>query len=437
MKQKGTKFKSGTVDEWLDCGNIFQWKGKVGSPIEAVSDFGASLVRFRIWNNPTGAYGNLDDVVRGIQDSKQYQLSTLANFHFSDTFADPSKQIIPLAWVSVAHDVQLLSDSLYNYVFSSLENLYRNGSTPEFIQLGNEVDGNILLEDQNDLYPVDWERNSILFKAAFDAVNDFKKIYKQNITKIHHLSDPEVAFNWLHEAVDNDFDLDFAIVGISFYPQFSTQSISETMNFISQIKNDFNKNTLIVETGYPWTQNFNDIQDNFIALEIPAYSPASEENQYLFLRDLMQNTMNTSGGLGVLYWAPDYITSTCKPSPYENATLFDFNNDALAGLAFLNYPYDSDVTSERTFQFTVFPNPVLAKGEITIGVNENVSLDTSAMFYSIGNPGESYLLSLKASSSERGLFYKTLVPAVSPGFYALVLTSSQFEIRSAYLMEVH
>jgi len=114
---------------------------------------------------------------------------------------------------------------------------------------------------------------------------------------------------------------------------------------------------LIVETGYIWTTEWNDSAANIISETHPDYYPVSPENQRDWLIDLTQEVIE-SGGLGVTYWEPCWVSSTCftqwgQGSHQEHATFFDFDNNLLApgGIEWMDYTYDFSTSTESVPDF--------------------------------------------------------------------------------------
>ena len=64
------------------------------------------------------------------------------DFHYSDTWADPGHQTIPAAWASDNY-AQLQTD-VYNYTFGFMTALVAQGVTPEYVQVGNEINTGML-----------------------------------------------------------------------------------------------------------------------------------------------------------------------------------------------------------------------------------------------------------------------------------------------------
>jgi arabinogalactan endo-1,4-beta-galactosidase len=61
------------------------------------------------------------------------------------------------------------------------------------------------------------------------------------------------------------------------------------------------------------------------------------------MKDLTQAVIS-GGGTGIMYWEPAWITSSLHDlwgtgSSWDNCTLFDFSNNGLPALDYMNYPY--------------------------------------------------------------------------------------------------
>ncbi len=105
------------------------------------------------------------------------------------------------------------------------------------------------------------------------------------------------------------------------------------------------KEVLIVETGYIWTNESADEANNIISEVHPDFSPASPVNQRDWLIELAKEVM-AKEGLGVIYWEPSWVSTPCSTqwgqgSHQEHATFFDFENNLLlpGGIEWMEYDY--------------------------------------------------------------------------------------------------
>lgn len=329
------------VNEMEACGEIFTENNVPKDPYEIFADHGSNLVRLRLWHTPSWydglnagkRYSDYADVRKSMQRAKAAGMDVLLDFHLSDIWADPGHQVVPAAWNSVVGNVNILKDSLYNYVHKTLSDLAADGLLPAMVQIGNETNRGILLSQAvNDAgWSLDWGRNTILFNAAIRAVRDIETASNQPIQVAIHIADP-IHADWYAGNFISNGVTDFDIIGISYYHQWhGTSSLSQVGNIISGLIQDHGKDVIILETGYPWTTAWEDNANNIISTAHPSYAPLSPVQQEKWLTDLTSSVIN-NGGKGVVYWEPAWVSSACSTqwaqgSHYENATFFDFQNN--------------------------------------------------------------------------------------------------------------
>ena len=331
------------VNEMEDCGGEFNLDGEQVDPFELFGKSGANLVRVRLWHSPDWTdYSDFEDVKLTIQRAKENNMEVLLDFHYSDDWADPQKQIIPKAWEDI-DDVEILGDSVYNYTLKTLMDLSTDDLAPELVQVGNETNIEILQpRDSMVVDAINWERNIFLLNKGLKAVDAFNKQNSGTTQKMIHIAQPENAFWWFTEAMKNGLD-DFEWIGLSYYPKWSEYKFQNIPQAIDSLKKLFNKRVMIVETAYPFTMKNADEAGNILGEDalIPGY-PATPEGQLNYLLDLTKLTIE-GGGEGVIYWEPAWISTSCstrwgKGSHWDNATFFDaeYNNEALPAFEFFN-----------------------------------------------------------------------------------------------------
>ncbi len=343
------------ANEMNDCGALFYENGQEKDVYGIFADHQARLVRLRLWHTPDSTnYSTFADVKRSIARAKNAGMKVLLDFHYSDTWADPAKQTRPAAWSGITN-LNVLSDSLYNYTFKILSDLNNEGLLPEYVQIGNETNGNIVVEEGQPLYPIDWPRNVQLFKAGISAA----KAVSSHIKTVIHIADPSNASWWFTAAADNGLD-NFDIMGLSYYPQWHQVDIAQVGAAVNALHTTFDKPVWIVETGYPWTLDNNGDVGNILgeASILPGFAnPPTINSQKNFLIKLTYTVLN-NGGMGVIYWEPDWVSTSCftqwgQGSHYENATFFDFNNQLHQGIDFLTYDYSQPPSTTSTVNFYV------------------------------------------------------------------------------------
>lgn len=339
------------INEMEDCGAVFYENQQAKDPYQIFGDYQANIARFRLWHTPGWTnYSNLSDVIKSIGRAKSEGMAILLDFHYSDTWADPANQKIPAAWYEVT-DLNILADSLYNYTFNTLITLQVLGLLPDMVQIGNEINGNILLKQGEPLYPNNWQRNFSLLQSGIAAVQSVNENFGVNIKTVIHIAQPENAIWWFNEAKNYGFT-NYDIIGISYYPGWSNQEMRGAAAMVGQLKTDHGKDVMVVETGYPWTLQNADNAVNILGTSnlLKTYSStALVENQRDFLTDFSY-LVKENGGLGVIYWEPAWVSTDCSTpwgvgSFYENATFFDFDYNLHQGIGFLNYNYSEKPAS--------------------------------------------------------------------------------------------
>ncbi|HSM24207.1 MAG TPA: glycosyl hydrolase 53 family protein [Anaerolineaceae bacterium] len=327
------------VNEMDDCGAVYLENGVAQDAYQLFQNHGSNLVRVRLWHDPQWTdYSDYDDIVRTLTRAKQAGMATILDFHYSDNWADPGKQAIPVAWQEF--DDEQLAQAVYDYTYQVLEDLYHLALMPEFVQVGNETNSGML----KPVMKLDWKRDAQLFNAGIRAVRDIGDKTNPNPKIILHVAQPENAGWWFREATQNNI-LDFDIIGLSYYPQWSAFPISDLGPHINYLRNRFDKEVMIVEVAYPWTtEAVDETAANILYQGVRGY-PISIDGQRQFMIDVTQ-TLISNGAIGVVYWEPAWVSTQCSTrwgqgSHWENATFFDFknNNELHAGVEFLSYEY--------------------------------------------------------------------------------------------------
>ena len=323
------------VNEMEDCGAIYFDNDNIEKDVyEILANKGANIARYRLWHDPKWTnYSNLSDVKKSIRRAKENGMYVLLDFHYSDTWADPGQQTIPAAWLPFVNNVFRLASELYDYTYDVLIELYYLQLTPDIVQLGNEINPMILQEGEL-VWPIDWTRNALLLNSAIQAVEDFSSQTNKKVETMLHIAQPENALWWFEQATKAGVR-DYQWIGISYYPQWSEYSVSNIQQPLKNLIENYNKKLMIVETAYPFTLDYVDSQNNILGTSaILDEYPATQEGQLNYLTSLSEE-VKKSGGLGIVYWEPAWISTDCN-SAWENATLFDFSGIPTLGIQFFS-----------------------------------------------------------------------------------------------------
>ncbi|MEH6406374.1 MAG: glycosyl hydrolase 53 family protein [Leeuwenhoekiella sp.] len=329
------------VNEMEDCGATYKdLDGVIKDPYKIFSEAGANLIRVRLWNNPTWTnYSNYEDVKKTISRAKAQGMQVLLDFHYSDSWTDPEKQEIPSAWASEVNNTEALGQLLYDYTYDTLDKLAQADLLPEIVQIGNEINPMILQEGELQ-WPIDWERNSYLLNKGIKAVRDISVDTNTNVEVMLHIAQPENGLWWFEQAT-NAGVTDYDWIGLSYYPIWSDYDLDNVGDPLSTLINTYDKKLMVVETAYPFTMDNADSANNILGGDaLIAGYPASQQGQLDYLNKLKEVITN-AGGEGLIYWEPAWVSTNCTTlygtgSNWDNATLFDHNYKATAGIKFYN-----------------------------------------------------------------------------------------------------
>ena len=294
-------------------------EGQVRDLFEILRDSGVNLIRVRVWNNPFdeegrgfgGGNNDMDAAVRIGKRAAAAGLPLLVDFHYSDFWADPSKQMVPRAWKGMS--VKEKAEALYGYTLDVLENMKENGIDVAMVQIGNETNGRLCGEKT-------W-MNIVhhLMKAGIRAV---REVYPSALTAVH-FANPESAENYLNYASKLAYyELDYDVFGTSYYPYWHG-TLENLKSVLQEIQNQYGKKVMVLETSYAYTLEDGDFSGNTISDGggYETYWPVTVQGQSNELRDVV-DAVNSIGGIGVCWWEGAWVP-VGRESYEKNSALWE------------------------------------------------------------------------------------------------------------------
>lgn len=291
--------------------------------LQILKENGVNTIRLRLWHSPKDAHASFKEVETFSKELKNLNFKVWLTVHYSDSWADPGKQVIPKAWQNANYSV--LKDSVYNYTSKIMTKI-----TPDIIQIGNEIDPGILL-------PVgDISKNQNWFLGILE--NGISAVRNHNSkTKIMiHKADSKNA-KWFFDIVK---PLDYDLIGVSYYPKWHGKDLAVLENQLKFLDNRYSQDIVLAETSYPFTLDWNDKSNNVIGdnsqIIYPQF-PATLNGQKAYLQEIKTIVKSLKKGIGFGYWGAEWIAfngpnATSTGSPWENQALFDFNLKATPAL---------------------------------------------------------------------------------------------------------
>ena len=321
-------------------GAVWSRRGEAGDLFDLYRDTGWSILRLRLWHSPNDPWHGLDSTIALARRGQQAGFRLLLDLHFSDSWADPGQQTPPAIWQGLP--LATLADSLRNYTARVIQRFHGEGLDPEWVQLGNEIDGGLLwpvgaVGGANDT-PAQWDNLATLLAAAAEgAWQDLPVDARPR--RLIHLSQGGNAtgvMRFLEEMASRG--LSWESTGLSFYPWWHGD-FSALRTTLGRVCTERPEEVLIVETDYPWTLDWNDNTGNFVGLPeqllegFPA-TPQGQLDYYRALRALCRDQPGT-GVSAICLWEPAWISTSGFGSVQENLALFDFQGNALPALDLL------------------------------------------------------------------------------------------------------
>lgn len=213
-----TTFARGADISWYsemkaDGHKFYNEKGEERELPVLMQELGTNAVRFRVWVNPENKgsnYNNTADVVAKSVEAHKLGMDVMIDFHYSDWWADPSRQEIPAAWTG--HSLAELKTDVRNHTTDVLKALKTAGVTPKWVQVGNETNPGMLGEMGTAMKP---QQYAALFKTGYEAV---KSVFP-NALVMPHLAKgfDSGVFKWNLDALVNN-GAKFDMIGMSIYP---------------------------------------------------------------------------------------------------------------------------------------------------------------------------------------------------------------------------
>lgn len=272
---------------------------------ETLAKSGINYIRVRVWNNPYDKNGNgygggncdINNAVLIGKRAKKYGMKLLVDFHYSDFWADPSKQMCPKEWKDM--DIEAKANALYEYTRDSLTKLKNENIDVGMVQIGNETNGSMAGETI-------WK--NIVYDLMANASKAIREVFPKALIAVH-FANPEKSDSYLTYAKKLDYyNLDYDVFGSSYYPYWhgTLQNLQDTL---STIASSYNKKTMVLETSYAYTNEDFDYSGNTISSEssITKDYPFSQQGQVNCLLDIIETIKNTTNGIGICYWEGAWI----------------------------------------------------------------------------------------------------------------------------------
>lgn len=294
-------------------------------PLELFYQNGVEYMRIRVWNNPydennvpyLGGTCDVDNFIKlsKLAISKGYKI--LLDFHYSDFWADPGKQILPKEWSNLTIDE--LENKIYEFTVDVLKRAKDAGVNVELVQIGNEITNGMcwpigrLIEDSNK----DTRSNyHSLVRLLKKGIKGAKEVFP-NIKIVLHLEksyDQKIYYEFFNKM--REYNVEYDIIGASYYPYWHG-TFEAFFNNMNMCQKEFNKDIMVMELGYGFTLEdyiktnngtahlvVND--SNLDSFNFNKPYPLTKEGQRDFIKEFLR-LAKINNIKGVFYWEPLWI----------------------------------------------------------------------------------------------------------------------------------
>lgn len=285
-------------------------EGKEQDLMLTLAENGVNTIRIRVWNDPydedgKGYGGGSNDVDTAIEIGKRatkYGMGCIIDFHYSDFWADPNKQMVPKAWKDM--DLETKQKALHDFTYDSLKKMLDAGVNVTMVQLGNETTTGMCGETKKSAV-------CKLMTSGGEAVRKIEEEYKKDILIAIHLTNPESGDDYYAFAqLLKEFKVDYDVFGTSYYPYWhgSLDNLTEVLKNISE---KYGKKAMVLEISYAYTYDEGDGFGNTISegMTTAAFPYAvTVQGQADSIRDVTEAVVKIGeAGIGVCYWEPAWI----------------------------------------------------------------------------------------------------------------------------------
>ena len=296
---------SSVIAEEASGVKYYDFQGREQDVFKTLAESGVNYIRVRVWNDPFGENGKgygggnctADTAVEIGKRATRYGMKLLVDFHYSDFWADPGKQMTPKAWVGMT--IEEKTEAVYRYTAQSLQKLKEAGVDVGMVQVGNETNGHFCGEST-------WFNMQYLFQAGAKAV---REVFPEALVALH-FANPETADRYATYASKLDYyGVDYDVFASSYYP-FWHGTLENLSQVLTQVHETYGKQVMVVETSYAYTPEDTDFNGNTIgegSLVTKDY-PYTVQGQARALRDVIDTVAKIPGGIGVCYWEGTWIS---------------------------------------------------------------------------------------------------------------------------------
>ena len=351
-----------TLLEVESCGGRFYDEGRQADALEILKNYGMNLVRLRLWNDPYSEDGipygaGTNDLACTMQMAARLKaagIPWMLDFHYSDFWADPGKQILPKAWRGMQPNE--LAAAVHDFTYQVMTALADADLLPRIVAVGNEITNGLLWPHGKAPH---FENIVLFLNAGIRAVREAAPDARIML----HLDNGgnNTLYRTWFDSYFAQGGLDFDYIGLSYYP-FWHGTPADLKHNMHDLAGRYGKDMIVAEVSTGFTledyASYEELTPDArkgmatkpeLAAKVPY--PMTPAGQSAFMQDIMELIRDVPGGhgKGFVYWEPAWLpvpgshwangqalayTGERGPGGNEwaNQALFDYDGNALPAL---------------------------------------------------------------------------------------------------------
>ncbi|HVO34772.1 MAG TPA: glycosyl hydrolase 53 family protein, partial [Gemmatimonadales bacterium] len=297
----------------------YQENGTPSDELTILRGHGWNAFRLRVFVSPVreAPDNSLEHTIPLARRIKAAGAIFLLDIHYSDTWADPQHQEIPVAWRSLSFDA--LERQVEVYSRETIRALKDAGAMPDWVQVGNEITrgtlwplGQVEVPRNNQYRPAQpydsvtqWDHLTRILKAGIRGVMEGAGDTPPKIAIHIDRGGDWATTKWFFDHIEAAH-VPYDIIAESFYPEWRHGTLDQLWENMNESWKRYHKEFLVAETGYGESH----LPDNPDMMW-----PLTPEGRLQFMVDLVNTVKQAPGGIGAMYWEPEWEAWNADGSP--------------------------------------------------------------------------------------------------------------------------
>lgn len=235
-------------------------------------------------------------------------MKVLVDFHYSDFWADPAKQILPKAWQKDANDPDKMCENIHDFTKDTLQKFKDAGVDVGMVQVGNEITkgmAGIHNKDSNNSVWKNESQYSVLDRYLNAGSKAVREILPDALVTLHIETPNRQIYSMIMDAWEKG-NVDYDVLGSSYYPFW--WNTPDMLRDVQTLAKERGKLFAVMETAWVNSYEDGDGTPNSIGSDYGLYQyEIGPQGQVDELTDMYKVLTEQDNGLGGFYWEPGLI----------------------------------------------------------------------------------------------------------------------------------